>query len=78
MARRDLARQTVASAAITAKPLLRILDLMMALAAECNVNGQGARLKPQTDEARESGRKSGDLQAGRLMRHAIWRMKPTL
>jgi hypothetical protein len=33
----------VASAAMTAKPLLRILDSMMALAAECNVNGQGAR-----------------------------------
>jgi hypothetical protein len=42
-AHRDLARQTVASAAMTAKPLLRILDSMMALAAECNVNGQGAR-----------------------------------
>jgi hypothetical protein len=47
---------------------------MFALAAECNVNGQGARLKPQTDEARESGRKSGDLRA--LMRRGFWRMKP--
>ncbi len=49
---------------------------MMALAAECNVNGQGARLKRQTDEARESGQKSGDLRAGQLMRRAFWRMKP--
>jgi hypothetical protein len=72
-----LAQQTVASAAMTAKPLLRILDPMMALPAECNVNGRGARLKRQANEARESGRKSGDERQGRrLMRRAFWRMKP--
>jgi hypothetical protein len=49
---------------------------MSALAAECNVNGQGARLKPEKDDAREWGRKSGDLACGRLMRGAFWRMKP--
>jgi hypothetical protein len=49
---------------------------MLTLAAECNVNGQGARLKPEKDDARESGRKSGNLRAGRLMRDAFWRMKP--
>jgi hypothetical protein len=70
-----VARQTVASAAMTAKPLLRVLDSMMALAAECNVNDQGARLKPEKDDARESGRKSGDLSHPRLMRGAFWRMK---
>jgi len=57
-AHRDLARQTVASAAMTAKPLLRILDPMMALAAECNVNGQGARLKPQPDKRAKAGGKA--------------------
>jgi hypothetical protein len=49
---------------------------MLALAAECNVNGRGAPLKPRTDDARESGRKSGDFRAGQLMRDAFWRMKP--
>jgi hypothetical protein len=49
---------------------------MLTLAAECNVNGQGARLKPEKDDARESGWKSGDLRAGQLMRDAFWRMKP--
>jgi hypothetical protein len=49
---------------------------MLALAAECNVNDQGARLKPEKDDARESGRKSGDLSRGRLMRGPFWRMKP--
>jgi hypothetical protein len=48
---------------------------MLTLAAECNVNGQGARLKPEKDDARESGPKSGNLRAGRLMRDAFWRMK---
>src|ERR1700722_4566342 len=47
---------------------------MLALAAECNVNGLGARLKPEKDDARESGRKSGDLpgwaiDARRLLAH---------
>jgi hypothetical protein len=56
---------------MSAKPLLQILDFMMALAAECNVNGQGARLEPQRDEARESGQKSGDLRAKPLMRPAF-------
>jgi hypothetical protein len=28
------------------------------------------------DDARESGRKSGDRLGGRLMRDAFWRMKP--
>jgi len=28
------------------------------------------------EDARESGRKSGDLRAGQLMRDAFWRMKP--
>jgi hypothetical protein len=49
---------------------------MLTLAAECNVNGRGARLKPQTDDARESGRKSGDLRAGQLMRDAFWHINP--
>jgi hypothetical protein len=49
---------------------------MLTLAAACNVNGQGARLKPEKDDARESGRKSGNLRAGQLMRDAFWRMKP--
>src|SRR5277367_3091829 len=34
-----------------------------------------AQCKPQAEDARESGRKSGDGGAGRLMRHAFWRMK---
>jgi hypothetical protein len=50
---------------------------MLTLAAECNVNDQGARLKPEKDDARESGRKSGDLSRGRLMRGTFWRMKPS-
>jgi hypothetical protein len=49
---------------------------MLTLAAECNVNGQAAQLKPEKDDARESGRKSGNLRAGRLMHDAFWRMKP--
>jgi hypothetical protein len=49
---------------------------MLMLAAECNVNDQGARLKPEKDEAPESGRKGGDLSRRRLMRAAFWRMKP--
>ena len=48
---------------------------MLALAAECNVNDQGA-IEARKDDARESGRKSGDLSRGRLMRGAFWRMKP--
>jgi hypothetical protein len=56
---------------MSAKPLLRILDFMMALAAECNVNGQGARVEPRSDEARESRQKSGDLRATPLMRPAF-------
>jgi hypothetical protein len=44
---------------------------MFALAAECNVNAQGARLKPEKDDARENGRKSGNLRGGRLMRDAF-------
>jgi hypothetical protein len=43
---------------MTAKPLLRILDTMLALAAECNVNGQDARLKPETDDACGKGAKT--------------------
>jgi Trypsin len=47
---------------------------MLALAAECNVNGQGARLKPGRDDAPESGRKSaistgGAIDARRLLAH---------
>jgi hypothetical protein len=49
---------------------------MSALAAECNVNDQSARLKPQRMTLRESGRKSGDLRAEQLMCDAFWRMKP--
>jgi hypothetical protein len=50
----------------------------LALAAECNVNGLGARLKPQTDDARESGRKSGDrggraIDATRVLAHEAGR-----
>src|SRR5271154_1575109 len=57
------ARQSMASA-MTAKPLLRILDAPCSpWSAECNVNGQGARLKPGKDDARESGRKS-DISTG--------------
>jgi hypothetical protein len=65
------------ASAMTAKPLLRILDApMLAVAAECNVNGQDARFADSTDDARESGRKSGNFRVGRLMRDAFWRMKP--
>ena len=39
---------------------------MLALTAECNVNDQGARLKPENDDARESGRKSGDFPGGAI------------
>jgi len=47
---------------------------MLALAAECNVNGRGARLKPGRDDAPESGRKSaistgGAIDARRLLAH---------
>jgi hypothetical protein len=33
-------------------------------------------IEASTDDARESGRKSGNFWVGRLMRDAFWRMKP--
>jgi hypothetical protein len=56
----------MASAAMTQSLCCEYLTRMLALAAECSVNGQ----------ARERGRKSGDLRAAQLMRRAFWRMKP--
>ena len=48
---------------------------MLALAAECNVNGRDVRLKPESDDAggkRAKARRS----ISRLMRRAFWRIKP--
>jgi hypothetical protein len=42
---------------------------MFALAAECKVNGQDARLTPRPDDARESGRKSGGIGKLRWLRY---------
>jgi hypothetical protein len=33
-------------------------------------------IETSTDDARESGRKSGDLRVEQLMCDAFWRMKP--
>src|SRR3984957_5832152 len=66
-AHRNPARQTMASAAMTIKPLLRILGTrtigtMFALAAECSVNGREARLKPVWTARAKAGGKAAKRQ----------------
>ena len=48
---------------------------MLALAAECNVNGRDVRLKPGTDDAGGKRAKTRRSISG-LMRRAFWRIKP--
>jgi hypothetical protein len=48
---------------------------MLALAAECNVNGQERDGKRETT-AREGGGKAAISVGEQLMRRAFWRMKP--
>jgi hypothetical protein len=63
----------MASAAMTAKPLLRILASMLALAAECNVNGQAPEKASNEGRARKGAEKrqteGGTIDAPGVLAH---------